>query len=500
MLRDTYIPFEYYLTGIKNLGNIYNDIYVASDTLNHELIKGLQKLYPKFILVDKDQTKTIQFGSTCKHIILSGGSYSAIIGYIAFYSNIYCSNRYGPWRVKVGDPGMFSGKSWNIILPEKDIMIENCLVALFIGSFPKPFNSTTDAIGGSERTFLHSMNLLTKNGYKVFVELPPPSPAHENIPGYFKKAEAEVDPNNPNIIYIHNYEMLNDLPHLHRFLLNKDNHIDDVSLVYCCRIEESYYDKIKSYKNIYHTAKFINHLEDFCPGFGFTPLFDKVIVPSKTYFNVCIEKDDSNKLNNQLIYIPNPLDIDLEKIETIKNNVTKDKFKIVCTSGKIIKDIVEKIATKLYNIDKGFYIECYMPTWNDYQNGRDNIPNIYWGERDETNTDINSGKKNRDELFEIMTSSLCILYPSNTPETYGNVFPESQLCGIPTITNDVKNSTTREHLTDWQILENYNDVDGFVNKILQLHNNTVDLSQILHNKDNYKNQDKKYDEAILSII
>ena len=185
------------------------------------------------------------------------------------------------------------------------------------------------------------------------------------------------------------------------------------------------------------------------------------------------------------MYIANPLDIDLKKIETIKYNVTKDKFKIVCTSGKIIKSIVEKIATKLYNVDKRFYIECYMPAWNYYKDGRDNTPNIYWGERDKTNNDINSGKKNRDELFKIMSSSLCILYPSDTPETYGNVFPESQLFGIPTITNDVKNSTTREHLTEWQILENNNDVDGFVDKILQLHNNTIDLSQILRNKDIY---------------
>ena len=60
-------------------------------------------------------------------------------------------------------------------------------VALFTGCFPKPFNSTTDAIGGSERTFLHSMNLVTNKGYKVFVEMPPPTQAHENIPGFLKR-------------------------------------------------------------------------------------------------------------------------------------------------------------------------------------------------------------------------------------------------------------------------------------------------------------------------
>ena len=41
--------------------------------------------------------ETIQFGSTCKNIILSHGSFSAVIGYLGFYSNIYYMNKNSTW-------------------------------------------------------------------------------------------------------------------------------------------------------------------------------------------------------------------------------------------------------------------------------------------------------------------------------------------------------------------------------------------------------------------
>lgn len=47
---------------------------------NDELIKTLKTLYPSIIFIDKNPIETIQFGSTCKNIILSHGSFSAVIG------------------------------------------------------------------------------------------------------------------------------------------------------------------------------------------------------------------------------------------------------------------------------------------------------------------------------------------------------------------------------------------------------------------------------------
>ena len=41
-------------------------------------------------MVDYDEAKTIMFGSTCDKLILSGGTFSWLIGFLAFFSkNIY---------------------------------------------------------------------------------------------------------------------------------------------------------------------------------------------------------------------------------------------------------------------------------------------------------------------------------------------------------------------------------------------------------------------------
>ena len=70
----------------------YDYIYIGSDNLNDDLIKKIKALYTNIILVDKNPIETIQFGSTCKNIILSHGSFSALIGYLGFFSNVYFMN------------------------------------------------------------------------------------------------------------------------------------------------------------------------------------------------------------------------------------------------------------------------------------------------------------------------------------------------------------------------------------------------------------------------
>ena len=81
------VGLHYYLNAIKNIK--YNNIYIASDSLNDELIKNIQKIYQNITLIKMDPIATIQFGCICKNIILSHGTFSAIIGYLSFDSNIY---------------------------------------------------------------------------------------------------------------------------------------------------------------------------------------------------------------------------------------------------------------------------------------------------------------------------------------------------------------------------------------------------------------------------
>lgn len=80
--------FKYYDDIISKINP--NKIYIASDKRKHDICKKLKDKYkPKVIIMDKDLLKIIQFGSTCKYVILSYGSFSAFIGYISFFSKVY---------------------------------------------------------------------------------------------------------------------------------------------------------------------------------------------------------------------------------------------------------------------------------------------------------------------------------------------------------------------------------------------------------------------------
>lgn len=98
---------DYYLNIIKTIG--FDKLFISTDDKKHDIIKALVTKYPNSILINIDEIKTIQFASTCKHIILSHGSFSAIIGYLAFFSNIYYPE-YELSKMWYGD--MFSIDHW----------------------------------------------------------------------------------------------------------------------------------------------------------------------------------------------------------------------------------------------------------------------------------------------------------------------------------------------------------------------------------------------------
>jgi hypothetical protein len=97
----------YYINSINNVN--FDNIYISSDDINHKIIIKLKELYPSLQLIKLDEISTIQFASTCKHIILSHGSFSAVIGYLSFFSNIYYPE-YDLNKMWYGD--MFSIENW----------------------------------------------------------------------------------------------------------------------------------------------------------------------------------------------------------------------------------------------------------------------------------------------------------------------------------------------------------------------------------------------------
>jgi hypothetical protein len=86
---------DYYIKVINSIE--FSNGYITSDNINHELCKILIKKYNLHI-INKSEVETIMFGSTCKNIILSGGTFSWLIGFLAQdKSTIFYPEITKPW-------------------------------------------------------------------------------------------------------------------------------------------------------------------------------------------------------------------------------------------------------------------------------------------------------------------------------------------------------------------------------------------------------------------
>jgi hypothetical protein len=126
----------YYLAAIRRIGdngNNIDNIYISTDDAEHPIVRAIMGKYPKCKLVGEvlgceddgggkndgkndgknSEISSIQFGSTCRYIILSHGSFSAIIGHLAFNSTVMYPE-YIEGKIWYGD--MFRGHGWTEIL------------------------------------------------------------------------------------------------------------------------------------------------------------------------------------------------------------------------------------------------------------------------------------------------------------------------------------------------------------------------------------------------
>lgn len=103
---------SYFISCIKSIH--HDNLFIGTDTVNHKNIKKLKYLFPYLKIVEKKDFKTIQFGSTCKKIVLSHGTFSAVTGYIGFFSDVY----YPGWKpIKNWCPyNLFLNKQWTPII------------------------------------------------------------------------------------------------------------------------------------------------------------------------------------------------------------------------------------------------------------------------------------------------------------------------------------------------------------------------------------------------
>ena len=75
--------FEYYDNIISKYS--FDNGYIASDSINSVICTSLIQKY-SLKVINSNEEDTIMFGSTCNTIILSGGTFSWLIGFLAFYS------------------------------------------------------------------------------------------------------------------------------------------------------------------------------------------------------------------------------------------------------------------------------------------------------------------------------------------------------------------------------------------------------------------------------
>jgi len=80
--------YKYYNDIITKLS--FDNLYIATDSPKHKIINKLKKTYNNLKMMDNNLVNIFLFGSTCKYVILSYGTFSAFLGYISFFSTVYC--------------------------------------------------------------------------------------------------------------------------------------------------------------------------------------------------------------------------------------------------------------------------------------------------------------------------------------------------------------------------------------------------------------------------
>ena len=87
--------FQYYDSVISSL--TFRSGFITSDTPSHPIVQSLIQKY-NLLLFNKNEVDTLMFGSTCKHIILSNGTFSWLLGFLGRYSTVYFPKTKHVWH------------------------------------------------------------------------------------------------------------------------------------------------------------------------------------------------------------------------------------------------------------------------------------------------------------------------------------------------------------------------------------------------------------------
>jgi hypothetical protein len=86
--------------------------FISSDNIKHEYCLHLIKKY-NLTVFEGNEVQTMQFGSTCNHIVLSKGTFSWLIGVLSFNANVYYpeNKNIKPWHGEI-----FVFPEWNKVV------------------------------------------------------------------------------------------------------------------------------------------------------------------------------------------------------------------------------------------------------------------------------------------------------------------------------------------------------------------------------------------------
>jgi hypothetical protein len=88
-------PFKYYDKVLSSLK--FENGYYSSDSIDHPICQKLSEKYNLKKIVESEE-KTIMFGNTCKYLVLSGGTFSWMIGFFGFFSEVYYPKIHIRWH------------------------------------------------------------------------------------------------------------------------------------------------------------------------------------------------------------------------------------------------------------------------------------------------------------------------------------------------------------------------------------------------------------------
>lgn len=111
------LPYTYYEDQISKIN--YNDCFLTSDSIDHPIVKDLQKRFKNIQLsIGWSPSFTIRYGANCDKLVLSSGTFSLCMAlFNRGTPNVYCIDNYSMekyFKIKQWDGGgfyAFIGKS-----------------------------------------------------------------------------------------------------------------------------------------------------------------------------------------------------------------------------------------------------------------------------------------------------------------------------------------------------------------------------------------------------